>query len=88
MSDSLEFECSDCDHRVVSIAPPHSPGRRCAGCHLLAGMENLTHREELRTWMAERGVIGTPHQRFAPRPVAAYHDERCPPRACDNCGRL
>jgi hypothetical protein len=26
--DSLEFECSDCDLHVVSIAPPHNLGRR------------------------------------------------------------
>jgi hypothetical protein len=88
MSDSLEFECSDCDHRVVSIAPLHSPGRRCAGCRFLTELVNPGDREELRLWMAEHGIIGRPHTRIAVRAAAAYRDQRCPPRACDNCGRV
>jgi hypothetical protein len=88
MSDgSLEFECSDCDHRVVSIAPPHSPGRRCAGCQFLAELVNPVDREELRLWMAERGIIGTPHTQIAVRAAAAYRDQRFPSRVCDSCDR-
>jgi predicted nucleic acid-binding Zn ribbon protein len=84
---SLEFDCTDCDHCVVSITPPHSPGRRCAGCQFIAELVNPVDREELRVWMAERGIIGTPHKRVAVRAAAAYRDQHNAMRHCVNCGR-
>ena len=81
---SLKFECNDCDHLVFSAGPVHNPNRRCAGCQFISEMPDPAEREQLRAWMAEHDVIGTPRPRAA---VESYTDPSCPPRACDHCGR-
>ena len=69
MTLSRTFECVDCDLTVVSIAPPHNPDRRCAGCQWLADLPPAADTAELRAHMVSLGGIGE-------RPIPRTADRR------------
>jgi hypothetical protein len=62
MDHVAEFDCTDCGVHVVSVAPPHNPAHRCAGCQWLHDVpESVTqaYADELRQTLKRLGVIGS-----------------------------
>ena len=59
MHDEIEFDCVDCGLHVLSMAPPHNPACRCAGCQWLSEMPGVAaEKATVRQVLREIGVTG------------------------------